>query len=779
MSLERCRHSEKLFYWFLGADKLSKSSSTRGPSFTHCWCAFQIHHDTNITLSLILIPSWSGCTSSDDLHSLPVTAGNCMNQAAATVYCRLPHSRLSTTTWPELRSMYSTSASEHPTALVSESGIPCPISQARRSYTGRDRRSSPAELQMKAADAWSDENTLLDLGEPMALEDPIDTDSSEAPPSGSLKWSKHAFGDSLGMGEYYTFTITIDDLVVADRVESMDNNQKRLLVCQATKRDPHEIAIHSGTRWIKAVRQESLDTLRVYCYDLHERLLLQRAAILPQDLESIVNADIETFGVLMQNVRLLSLNLQPGVKNHAATQMLATANALSLPSLTNHRDLMSVRREKERKVSVGNLVVEFATRQQANKAIQNGLVWDDKSHKCIRLVDDSEVHKCSNCQRIGHTLSECTNETACEQCFGPHPSTDCLRRPQTCNCCGKMHSHGSVCSLHSAERRKAKAVIQSQQPLWPMVHGPNTSLPLRLGSQQSVAHSSPIPRPYPQVASRDSEQLKNPANVSPISTCGSTQSAGAAAASTRSNRPASIFPAPTYVEVQHASATVNPPQRGGTSGGSIPDRQPNSLDPEATKYSAILQELDHLRNVVHDQLPSSPAPLQSQASAPAQTQSKKRRATATPYIGNGEEPHSHGKRVRYTQSPTPRRVMEELDDPLKTYIRENGCVTVEAGEGLRNALERAGMTTEPPHHAKPPHRAKPWPHRHRSPIVDNSWYKWVPYPGQQPNTNLDAYQQPRDIEHAGNRSMMEQCGRGLPVSHQLPYPYHHYDDRSG
>jgi len=729
-----------------------------------------------ITLSLILIRSSSTCTSSDDLHSLSVTAGKPTNQAKATVHSRFSRSKMPTSRRPDLRTTDPTSASEHPAALVPDFEIPCPFSQAGRSYTGRDRRSPPAGLQIEAADAWSDENTLSDLSEPTALEGFNHIRTSEEPPAGYLKQSKRAFDDSLGMENRFTFTITLDDLVVAGRVESMDNEQKRLLVCQATKRDPHEIATHSGTRWIKAVRQESSDTLRVYCYDLHERLLLQRAAILPQDLESIVNADIETFGVLMQNVRLLSLNLQPGVRNHAATQMLATANAHFLPSLSNHKDCLSVRREKDRKGSVANLVVEFATPQQANEAILHGLIWNDKSHRCRRLVEDSEVQKCSNCQRFGHTLSDCTNETRCEQCFGPHPSTDCFHRPQTCNCCGKMHSRGTLCSFYSAERRKAKEVLQSQQPLWPVTQGSNTSLPLRFGSDQSVASSSPIPKPYQRAALRGSEQIRHQANVRPHSTYGSTQLAGATAASTRGTDLASIVPAPAHVEA-HASAMTTTVQLAGYSGASVADTQHSGQGPESERYEALIREVNHLRSLVNKQVPNSPIPLQSSAPAPAVMQPKKRKAITASHVETADESHSYGthsygKRVKHTQSPTPPIVMAQLEDPVATYIRENGCVTVEAGEGLRNALERAGIVTEPPP------RAEPWRRRRRSPVVESTWYKWSPYERKQPNAYLEACPQPRDLNYGGNRSMTEQRGHGLPASHQLPYSYR-YDDRSG
>jgi len=339
----------------------------------------------------------------------------------------------------------------------------------------------------------------------------------------------------------------------------------------------------------------------------------------------------------MEGVRVDRLNLRPRTRNYMATQMLAAANASALPSLVNQKDLLSVqyRNSKKRGVAnleiefatpeqgneailrglkweekkhrctrlvrdsevqtckncqrfghtlsectnetackqcfgphpstncgrrpqtcnycgkmhtpgsvcssyskkrgVANLEIEFATPEQGNEAILRGLKWEEKKHRCTRLVRDSEVQTCKNCQRFGHTLSECTNETACKQCFGPHPSTNCGRRPQTCNYCGKMHTPGSVCSSYSAERRKAKAVVQFQQPLWPVTEDANPIHPLALGSRPSIAHSLPIPRPFQRAPPRDSDQIGYHANVRSSPTYGTAELAGAAVASPRGN----------------------------------------------------------------------------------------------------------------------------------------------------------------------------------------------------------------------------------------------------
>ncbi len=252
-------------------------------------------------------------------------------------------------------------------------------------------------------------------------------------------------------------------------------------------------------------------------------------------LESTLDDSVLTFGVVMEGVRVDRLNLRPRTRNYMATQMLAAANASALPSLVNQKDLLSVQYRNSKKRGVANLEIEFATPEQGNEAILRGLKWEEKKHRCTRLVRDSEVQTCKNCQRFGHTLSECTNETACKQCFGPHPSTNCGRRPQTCNYCGKMHTPGSVCSSYSAERRKAKAVVQFQQPLWPVTEDANPIHPLALGSRPSIAHSLPIPRPFQRAPPRDSDQIGYHANVRSSPTYGTAELAGAAVASPRGN----------------------------------------------------------------------------------------------------------------------------------------------------------------------------------------------------------------------------------------------------
>lgn len=220
----------------------------------------------------------------------------------------------------------------------------------------------------------------------------------------------------------------------------------------------------------------------------------------------------------------------------------------------------------------------------------------------------------------------------------------------------------------------------------------------------------------------------------------------------------------------YASTTAPPIKVAGSSRASVADTQHSGQGPETKKYEAVLRELEHLKRLVNNQKPNSPPSIQSPARAPALTQSQKRRATGTLNTSNAEEPRLYGKRIKFTQNPTPPRVMEELEDPMETYTRETGSTTVEAGEGLRNALERAGIVDEPAP------RAQPWRRHRRSPDVQNSWYSWGTHQRQQPNANSGAPQQPRNPDHGGDRSMTDQCGRGMPANHQLPYS-NHYGDR--
>lgn len=640
-----------------------------------------------------------------------------------------------TTNWPDLRTTDPISAAEHLAALQSDFNT----LRAFSSSTGRDRK-VPSDLFKRIYDSYTalnqklvgvisrqpgpqteagvtltNEDTPQDVSESTALHNPNKPKSLTERYARPCRQTPQENIDIPLTPRSHTFTITIDDPAVATRIDAMDNSQKRLLICQATKRDPDEVARHSGKPWIMAVRLESGKTLRIYCHTLHERSLLEMTELTTQILESTLYAQVVTFGVLMEDVWIDRLDLRRGVRNHMAAQMLAIANASALPSLFKHEDLMSVQKRHSRRRGPANLEIEFATPEVANEVISRGLKWGEKKHKCTRLVRESEIQKCKSCQRFGHTLSECTNGVACELCLRPHPTENCIR--QQCSFCRKLHTPGSLCKFHGFEMSKAKEEVRSRQPLWPVTQRSDTDVAPRPAPHRSLAETSSAPASLPRAAPRDSVQIGHQAKPRRNSAYGSNNS----------------------------RVSVDDSRRDGLDSGT----------------SAVHRELDPSS--------SSPVPLQSQALAPALTQCKKRRATRTPHISNAEEPHSHGKRVKYTRNSTPSTTIEELEDPKETYIRESGSVTAEAAKDLKNALERAGIVDELPH------RAQPWRRRRRSPVVEDSWYNWRPSQRQQLNANPGAPQQPRNPDQGGSRSMTDQRGHEMRANHPLPYSGHHGD----
>lgn len=598
---------------------------------------------------------------------------------------------------------------------------------------------------MKAGTHFSNEDALQGLDEATVAHSLDGSENLGACYALPRKKTKLAHINKPPPSGHCTFIVTLNKHIAA-RIKAIDDAQKRILICRATKRDPNEIACHSGKPWIFAVRLKSKHTLEIYCHDKYERSLLLAANISTKILESAMDSQSVTFGVLMENVRANRLNLQPEVKNYMAAQMLAAVNTSALPSLVDHRDLLSVQSRQAGKKGLVNLMVEFATPKQGNEAILGGLIWDEKRHKCTRLLRDSEIQKCSNCQRFGHVLSNCTNGTACELCLRPHPTDDCLQQP--CKICRKQHSLGSLCKVYGIEKCKVKELVRLQQPLWPLTQDPGSGIPLGLEPQRSLVETSSAPPVLPQTFHRDSVGVGDQEQPHYDSDYGSPTG--------------DLEPSELPIAI--------PAQVAGTSAVSVTNTQHLGQSPEAKRYETVLRELDNLRGPVYNQASNFNASLRPPASAPVVTPSKKRKAITTTHINTTAENHSSGKRVKYTGSPAPQRMNDELDDPVGTYIRENGCVTVEAGESLKNALERAGIVTEPLRRAERRHR-----HR-RSPVVESSWHKWTP---RLPNDSLETCQQPLDLDYRNTRPMTERRGRALPVSHRLPSSYGHHEDLSG
>ena len=71
------------------------------------------------------------------------------------------------------------------------------------------------------------------------------------------------------------------------------------------------------------------------------------------------------------------------------------------------------------------IIVEFTSPEDANKIIDEGLIWQGEAFQCERYDKQCRLKQCYKCQKYGHIGTQCKANTACGYCAEAHNSKDC------------------------------------------------------------------------------------------------------------------------------------------------------------------------------------------------------------------------------------------------------------------------------------------------------------------------------------------------------------------
>ncbi len=73
-----------------------------------------------------------------------------------------------------------------------------------------------------------------------------------------------------------------------------------------------------------------------------------------------------------------------------------------------------------------SITIEFSKPEDANKIIDEGLIWQGEVFQCERYERQCRVKQCFKCQHYGHIGTQCKATIACGYCAQEHESRDCL-----------------------------------------------------------------------------------------------------------------------------------------------------------------------------------------------------------------------------------------------------------------------------------------------------------------------------------------------------------------
>ena len=118
---------------------------------------------------------------------------------------------------------------------------------------------------------------------------------------------------------------------------------------------------------------------------------------------------------------------------------------------------------KKRSGSLLSLVLVFATPQQANSVIDEGVLFESQLHNAEPLFPECQVRRCFRCQGYHKSTARlCQRSVRCGWCCAPHSTQGCsvrgTARP-SCAACGKKgHAAWALeCLVRIREQERAKA----------------------------------------------------------------------------------------------------------------------------------------------------------------------------------------------------------------------------------------------------------------------------------------------------------------------------------
>lgn len=151
------------------------------------------------------------------------------------------------------------------------------------------------------------------------------------------------------------------------------------------------------------------------------------------------------------------------------------------------------------KRAAGSMVVEFTDAEQANVALQTGLIWDSE-YKKTELYDRAcRIQECFRCHRYGHISAQCGGQQKCGICAEGHRSEDCpskdLGKRKCASCGGPHRARDSKCPEFQKEAIRVQMARNTKQTRWRVLTASAQTTP---SAAPSTTQSVPIPSSTPQ-----------------------------------------------------------------------------------------------------------------------------------------------------------------------------------------------------------------------------------------------------------------------------------------
>lgn len=216
--------------------------------------------------------------------------------------------------------------------------------------------------------------------------------------------------------------------------------------------------LKSGDLSIKTITNSEMQALRQFTEDWTPRL---------GNGTSVRNP---TYGVLAHGIRTSTMNVK---KFEETRDIILQDNKPFIPTADIKYIGWLTRRASNKTMS--SVIIEFTRPEDANKIIDEGLVWQGEMCQCERYERGCRLKQCFQCQKYGHIGTQCKATIACGYCAQEHSSRECTSKtdrdsPRKCATCQGAHEAWSQqCPTRKEEMARTKAAYLNRAKYHPVV----------------------------------------------------------------------------------------------------------------------------------------------------------------------------------------------------------------------------------------------------------------------------------------------------------------------
>ena len=215
--------------------------------------------------------------------------------------------------------------------------------------------------------------------------------------------------------------------------------------------------LKSGDLSIRTASNSEMQTLRQFTEDWVPRL------------GSGTSVRTHTYGVIVHGIRTSTMDTE---KFEEIKTEILQANRAFLQTADIKYIGWLTRRPPPNK-SMSSIIIEFTRAEDANKIIDEGLVWEGERCDCERYERQCRLKQCFQCQKYGHIGTQCKAAKTCGYCAQQHSSWECPSKAgqdttRKCAVCHGGHEAWSQeCPTRKEELSKIKAVLATRPKYHP------------------------------------------------------------------------------------------------------------------------------------------------------------------------------------------------------------------------------------------------------------------------------------------------------------------------